>query len=170
VRAVSALAVACVLGAAGCGADKAEPAGGVAEAAAAATPAATAVPVRTTPQPLAYGPGARERLAGGGIAVVDLANRVGVEPGRMDVNAEQTLNGLRWTGWGLERATGRGRVRTLVCDPTCATGRLEASSAVIVLSAPRRCGRRRFYTRASMTYERRGRTRAPDIYLRTPPC
>ena len=150
--------------AAGCG-------GGDREAPAAhSTRASAPVAAETTPQPLAYSRGARAALAGGGVAVVDLANRVGVRPERMDVNAEQTLRGLRWTGWGLVRATGRGRVRTLVCDPTCATGRLEASRAVIVLSSPRRCGGRRFYTRASMTYEERGRTRAPDTYLRTPPC
>ena len=89
----------------------------------------------------------------------------------MDVNAEQTLDGLRWSGWGNASATGRGKVDTLVCDPTCATGRREHSSAEIVLSKPRRCGGR-FYTRSSMTYEEPGthRTRAPDTYLRTPPC
>ena len=90
----------------------------------------------------------------------------------MDVNREQRLDGLRWSGWGSPRTTGRGEVETLICDPTCATGRLERSTAVIVLSKPRRCGGRRFYTRSSMTYEepKTGRTRAPDTYLRTPPC
>ncbi len=41
-----------------------------------------------------------------------------------------------------------------------------------MLSAPKRCGGERFYTRASMTYEEQetGKTRAPATYLRTPPC
>ena len=125
----------------------------------------------TTPQPLRYGPGARARLAAGAIGVVDLANRATIEPALMDVNQEQRLDGLRWSGWGSPRTTGRGDVDTLICDPNCATGRRERSTAVIVLSKPRRCGARRFYTRSTMTYEepKTGRTRAPDTYLR-PPC
>jgi hypothetical protein len=126
----------------------------------------------TTPQPLRYLHGARAGLAAGRIAVVDLSNRAGIAPATMDVNREQRLEAVRWSGWGNPSATGRGRVDTLICDPTCATGRRERSSAVIVLSRPRRCGGRRFYTRSSMTYEEPGthRTRAPDTYLRTPPC
>ena len=90
----------------------------------------------------------------------------------MDVNREQRVGGLRWSGWGAARTTGRGDVRTLICEPNCAGGRIEHSSAVIVLSAPRRCRGGRFYTRSSMTYEEpgTGRTRAPATYLRTPPC
>jgi hypothetical protein len=125
-----------------------------------------------SPQPLAYTAGARAALAGGAVGVVDLSNRAGVEPRSMDVNREQQLSRLRWSGWGGARATGRGDVSTLVCDPSCATGRRETSRAVIVLSSPRRCGASRFYTRSTMTYEDPGtrHTRAPDTYLRTPPC
>jgi len=170
-RTAAALAIAGCLAWAGCGGgEQEEPAVSGPAPAAAATAAGTPVPAEATPQPLAYGTGARAALAGGGVAVVDLANRVGVEPRRMDVSAEQTLSALRWSGWGQGRATGRGRVEALVCEPTCATGRLETWDAVIVLSAPRSCGGRRFYTRSSMTYDEKGRTRAPDSYLRTPPC
>ena len=135
-----------------------------------AAPSATADPV-TTPQPVRYGRGARPRLAAGAIGVVDLGNRAAIEPALMDVNREQRLEGLRWSGWGNARTTGRGDVDTLICDPNCATGRHEHSTAVIVLSEPQRCGKRRFYTRSTMTYEepKTGRTRAPDTYLR-PPC
>jgi hypothetical protein len=166
----------CVLAAclavAGCGGDepRATPAAaGVGGEPPSASP--TVNPV-TTPQPLRYLHGARAGLAAGQIAVVDLSNRAGIEPATMDVNREQTLDGVHWSGWGNPSATGRGTVDTLVCDPTCATGRRERSTAVIVLSKPRRCGGRRFYTRSSMTYEEPGtnRTRAPDTYLRTPPC
>ena len=138
-----------------------------------APPATSPAPVAAaTVQPLAYGRGVRAGLAAGRVAVVDLTNRVGIEPARMAVNREQTLSGLRWTGWGAAGATGRGRVRTLVCEPTCANGRIEASSAVIVLSSPRRCRRSRYYTRSSLTYKepKTGRVRAPATYLRTPPC
>ena len=166
-----ALALAACLAVAACGGgssgeEPAAPAAGTGDAAA----SGTVVPPGPTPQPLDYVAGARAALAGGAIAVVDLSNRVDVEPSRMDVNREQRVSGLRWSGWGGERATGSGDVRTLICDPNCAAGRLEDSRGVIVLSAPKRCGDRRFYTRSSMTYEEHGRTRAPATYLRTPPC
>jgi hypothetical protein len=130
------------------------------------------LPATPTPQPLAYAQGAKDALAGGGIAVVDLDNRVLIAPPKMDVNAEQRLSGLRWSGWGSERATGRADVRTLICDPDCAQGVYKQSHAELVLSAPKTCGGRRFYTRSSMTYEDpdTGKTRAPATYLRTPPC
>ena len=156
--------VACVA-LAGCG-------GSSDEKPAKASSAPAELPPAATPQPLAYDAGAKAALASGGVAVVDVTNRVGVEPRRMDVNREQSLSALRWTGWGTARTIGRGDVRTLVCDPNCARGTLEESTATIVLSAPRTCGGKRYYTRASMTYEERetGKTRAPATYLRTPPC
>jgi hypothetical protein len=171
-RIALACAVAVCLGGTGCGAgdeERATPAAGVGGEPATPSPA---VAPEATVQPLRYGPGARAAIAAGRVAVVDLANRAAVEPATMDVNREQTLASLRWSGWDTPSATGRGEVDTLVCEPTCATGRRERSRATIVLSAPRRCDGRRFYTRSSMTYEERGtgRTRAPDTYLRTPPC
>jgi hypothetical protein len=172
-RGLSCMLAAC-LAVAGCGGgdggeERAAPAAGVGGEPATASPSADPV---TTPQPLRYVHDARAALAAGQIGVVDLSDRAGIEPATMDVNREQTLDGLRWSGWGNPSATGRGEVDTLICDPTCATGRRERSTAVIVLSKPRRCGGRRFYTRSTMTYEQPGtdRTRAPDTYLRTPPC
>jgi hypothetical protein len=144
-----------------------------------ATPSARAgggslgpLPATPTPQPLAYEPGAKEALAAGGIAVVDLADRVAVEPSKLAVNREQSLEGLSWSGWGAPETTGHGDVSTLKCEPNCATGTRAISPATIVLSQPKRCGDRRFYTRSSMTYEDpdTGKTRAPATYLRTPPC
>jgi hypothetical protein len=165
-HAIGAACAVAALAAAGCGGGE-QPVRTATSAAA----AATAVP-NPTPQPFAFTAGAREALATGAVGVVDLEHRAGVAPRRLVVNREQTLTGVRWSGWGDARATGRGRVETLVCEPTCATGRIGTTSAVIVLSAPRRCGAGRFYTRSTMTYEEEhsGRTRAPDTYLRTPPC
>ena len=130
----------------------------------------TTPPPSPTPQPLVFGKGVESELSRGVIAVVDLRNRVGVEPAAMSINHEQTLSGLRWRGWGGSTATGAGEVETLVCEPSCALGKLEHSRATLALSAPRRCGGRRYYTRASMTHEEEGsgRTRTPAGYLRTP--
>ena len=171
-QALSCLLAAC-LAIAGCGGDDeagtAAPAAGVGGEPPTASP--TVAPEATV-QPLAFGPGARAGLAAGAIGVVDLKKRASIEPRTLAVNREQTVEGLRWSGWGNPSATGRGEAHTLICDPNCATGRLERSAAVIVLSKPRRCEGRRFYTRSTMTYEepKTGRTRAPDTYLRTPPC
>ena len=46
----------------------------------------------------------------------------------MDVNHEQRLEQLRWTGLGQRRARpAAARSRTLVCEPTCANGLIEHS-------------------------------------------
>jgi hypothetical protein len=171
-RGLSCVLAAC-LAAAGCGGGDKETAATPAAGTGGEPPAATeSVAPEATAQPLGYGPGAKARLAAGAIGVVDLANRAAIEPQKMDVNNEQKLDGLRWSGWGNPSTTGRGEVDTLVCDPTCANGTLERSTAVIVLSKPRRCGGSRFYTRSTLTYKepKTGRTRAPETYLRTPPC
>ena len=171
-RRLSCLLAACLV-VAGCGGDDetgtTAPAAGVGGEPPTASP--TVDPVATV-QPLAYRPGAKARLAAGAIGVVDLKNRASIAPDTMAVNGEQTLDELRWSGWGNPSTTGRGGVDTLICDPNCATGRVDRSTAVIVLSKPRRCGGRLFYTRSTMTYKepKTGRTRAPDTYLRTPPC
>jgi hypothetical protein len=92
------------------------------------------------------------RLDAGAVGVIGFDLHGAVAPARLMVNKEQTLEGVRWSGWGGASATGRARVRTLVCDPTCAQGRLQRSAATIVLSGRRRCGRRRFYTSGRLTY------------------
>lgn len=106
-------------------------------------------------------------LDAGSVGVVGFDLRGAVAPSRLMVNREQTLEGVRWSGWGGTSATGRGQVTTLVCDPTCAQGRLDRSAATIVLSKPRRCGRRRFYTSGRMTYldPDTHRTVAPSVFL-----
>jgi hypothetical protein len=165
-RLACAAAVWLALALVGCG-------GGSSERAAAPKVTATGTaPPEPTPPALTYASGAREALQGGAIAVADFTYRVAVAPSRMDVNKEQQLSQLRWTGWGSARTSGRGDLRTLICEPTCAQGVFEDSHGVVVLSAPKRCGDRRFYTRSSMTYDDpdTGKTRAPATYLRTPPC
>ena len=160
-----AFALALVAFSPGCGGDGEEPAQG-GEVSSSNAP----LPPDATPQPLDYGKAARAALGRGAIAVVDLRRQVRIEPARMTINAEQELSALRWNGWGSSRAQASGRVRTLVCDPSCAQGKTEDSTAVLVLSAPRRCDGKRFYAEASMTYREpsTGRTRAPATYLRTP--
>jgi hypothetical protein len=151
-------------GFAGCGGSGGAPvaAGG------AATARAPAVPIPAPVHLRAHIAAAQaRRLDAGAVGVIGFDFRGAVAPARLMVNKEQTLEGVRWSGWGRASATGRGQVRTLVCDPTCADGRLERSRATIVLSRRRRCGRRRFYTTGRMTYldlDTR-RTLAPSVFL-----
>jgi hypothetical protein len=139
------------------------------------TPRVTATgtaPPAPTPPALAYASGAREALRGGAVAVADFTYRVSVAPSKMNVNREQRLSGLRWSAWGGATTSARGHVTTLICEPNCAQGTLQESTAQLVLSAPKSCRGGRFYTRASMTYKdpETGKTRAPATYLRTPDC
>ena len=171
VRAPIRLLAAC-LALAGCGGDD-EPAPASAAGTGGEPPVASpSVAPEATVQPLAYGPGAKAQLAAGAIGVVDLVNRAAIAPRRMSVNSEQTLDGLRWSGWGSPERDRPRPGRDADLRAHLRPGRLEASTAVIVLSKPRRCGGSRFYTRSTLTYKepKTGRTRAPDTYLRTPPC
>ena len=56
------------------------------------------------------------------------------------------LRGLRWTGWGSAKATAGGRVRMLVCQPTCADGRIVSGRAGVTVYRLQRHGARRYYT------------------------
>ena len=157
--------------AAGCGSDG--PDAGV-------PPAATAAPSQTPYSTAVRGLGARprvrlpasvrRRLAAGDVAVVDFTARASIAPAALAVNQEQTLEDVRWTGWGSPRATGRARVRSLECDPDCARGRIVVLDGTVALSDVRLCGSRRFYARAELeTTDRKTGTRSrPATYLRTP--
>jgi hypothetical protein len=162
-RGLACAAVAC-LALAGCG-------GGSEHAVTPRVTATGTAPPAAAPAKLVYSGDAKAELKRGAIAVADSSFHVRVEPSRMDVNSEQRLSGLRWSGWGSKRATGRADVRTLICEPNCAQGVYQQSRAELVLSAPKTCGSERFYTRASMTYTDpdTGKTRAPATYL-MPPC
>lgn len=163
-RGLACTVVACVV-LAGCG-------GGSEHAVTPRVTATGTAPPAPPPPKLVYVGGAKAELQSGAVGVADSSLRVAVEPSQMDVNSEQRLSRLRWSGWGGEQTTGRADVRTLICDPNCAQGLYQDSRAEIVLSAPKTCGGQRFYTRSSMTYEDpdTGKTRAPSTYLRTPPC
>ena len=157
-RRVVVLAVLAVLAASGCGGtDEQERAAPPAQE---PTPVPTATPV-PTPEAAAE---VRRRLAGGEIGVVDFERRALVAPPALRVNKEQKLSGVEWEGWGDPTATGRGEVETLVCDPSCAGGRVERSRATLTLSEPRVCGGERYYS-AGKLVDRKGEA---GVFLLTP--
>jgi hypothetical protein len=161
---------------AGCG-DQAEqtapPAGGA--PAASASPSATPYSITHVPklpgQPaVKMASSVRRRLDAGGVGIVDFLARTGIEPSTLQVNREMKLQGIRWSGWGAERATGQARVRTLVCDPNCGRGRIAVVPGTIELSDVRVCDSRRYYAKAVLqtTDPATGRPSTPATYLRTP--
>ncbi len=127
---------------AGCGGG-----GGVeAEREQAPPPAAASTPEPTPVPAPAVAAEVRERLGAGEIGVVDFERRTLIAPARLRVNKEQVLSAVAWEGWGGPRATGRGEVETLVCDPSCAGGRVENAPGELTLTRPRVCGGERYYS------------------------
>ncbi|HEX8102777.1 MAG TPA: hypothetical protein VF533_09205 [Solirubrobacteraceae bacterium] len=123
-------------------------------------PSPTPVPSPSTPAEVA------RRLAAGEIGVVDFERRALIAPRTLRANKEQVLSGVVWEGWGGPRATGRGSVRTLVCDPSCAQGRVERAAGELTLSGPRVCGDARYYSAGRLVY---GEDRqAASVFLLTP--
>ena len=167
VRRATTVLAALALALAGCGGGGG---GGGAEAErTAAAPAQTAAPSPSAVPSPAAGAGVRARLAAGELGVVDFARRALVAPAAMRPNKEQTLTRLRWRGWGGPSATATGRVRTLVCDPSCAEGRIERATAELTLSEPRACGGARYYAAGRLTVGGDAEAgRRPAVFLLTP--
>jgi hypothetical protein len=150
----------------GCGGEDAAPGAAATPAAAArsGTPDLGAYPKVKTPSSV------RRQLDAGVVGVIDLRLRTAIAPDSLQLNREQQALELEWSGWGTPHATARGKVRTLVCDPTCAQGRLAQAPGTVELSGIRVCGSRRYYASAKL------RTSDPEVsivkdpatFLRTP--
>jgi hypothetical protein len=150
----------------GCGGEDAAPG-----AAATQTPSAPSAAPDLGPYPkVETSSSVRRRLDAGAVGVIDLRLRTAIAPDSLQLNREQEALELEWTGWGTPHATARGKVRTLICDPTCAQGRLAQGPGTVALSDIRVCGSRRYYASAEL--------RSPDpevsivkdpaTFLRTP--
>ena len=140
-----------------------------------------------TPDPAVYGPSAavpREQppfdapelqpptpavaraLAGGQIAIVDLAGTVAIEPETLETSSDGTLSGVRWSSWGADGAVGEGELRLLDCQPNCAGGGAERLRATIKLSGVKTCDGRRYFETGEVLLD--GRAEQPATYLRAP--
>jgi hypothetical protein len=164
-------AVAAVL-VSGCGREEeaASGPGPAAPAAPSATPYSTEVHGLGTRPRVRFSASVARRLDAGGVGIVDFDARASIEPGTLWLNKEQKLVEVRWSGWGSERATGTARVRSVVCDPNCARGRIEILDGKVMLSEVRLCGSRRYYSKAELetTDPSTGASGHPATYLRTP--
>jgi hypothetical protein len=158
--AVAAVAVVC-----GCGGEDATP------RAAAAKSATTAPPPDLGPYPKVKTSSAVQRqLDAGAVGVIDLRLRTAIAPDSLQLNREQEARELEWTGWGTPHASARGKIRTLICDPTCAQGRLAQAPGTVELSGIRVCGSRRYYASAKLdSSDPEVRiVKNPATFLRTP--
>jgi hypothetical protein len=162
---LTAAALGILLLVAGCGGDETTVAPPAAVQTAAPAPTGSAGTPELGPYPTPdLSASVKRRLDAGGVAVIGLDERAGIAPEHLWLNREMQLMRLQWTGWGTPQATGRGRVRTLVCNPNCAQGRLEFAPGTVTLSDIRLCGTRRFYAKARL--ETSGKT--PATFLGTP--
>jgi hypothetical protein len=163
-RRLALLALAGVAVVCGCGGEDAAPGAAAAPAARSGTPDLGPYPKVKTPASV------RRQLDAGAVGVIDLRLRTAIAPDSLQLNREQRALELEWRGWGTPHATARGKVRTLVCDPTCAQGRLAQAPGTVELSGIRVCGSRRYYASARL------RSSDPEVsivedpatFLRTP--
>ncbi len=167
-KALALLGCACALAAAGCGSGAEREAGAQTQA----TPDPKLVrpghgtpPPPVVPKTFAVTDAVKAQLEGGAIAVVGVEGVAGVRPATLDVAADQTLSGIRWSRWGKRGAAGTGTLRTLDCDPNCAQGSLSTEPATVELSDPAKCPQGRFFSRAAV---RPQSGPAPASYVRAP--
>lgn len=90
----------------------------------------------------------------GTVGVVGLDGRPLVRPERLEFASDATLEDVRWTRWSGEEAVGRGAVRLLDCDPSCAQGEPKRYEATVRLARPKACTGGQFYDRAEVRLER----------------
>jgi hypothetical protein len=103
-------------------------------------------------------------LDAGAVGVVDAGGNVGVRPATLETSSDASLQELRWRQWDASGASGTGRLRVLVCEPTCATGRGRLEPATVTLSSVRQCGGRSYYDAAKVSV----RGEQPVVYVRAP--
>jgi hypothetical protein len=59
--------------------------------------------------------------------------------------------GIRYRSYGGAVAVAQATSHRNTCEPNCASGRFQSRSATVRLSAIKRCGRRYFYTKATVS-------------------
>jgi hypothetical protein len=132
-------------------------------------PARPTVPLPRVVEPTAAVARALDR---GSIGVVDLSGTVGIEPPSLDTASDLTLEGVHWSAWAADGAAGAGRLRTLTCQPTCASSGTKDVPARIELSGVKTCDGRRYFERGQVLIDPKDApsdaAEQPVTYLRAP--
>jgi hypothetical protein len=165
-RLLALLALGAVVVLCGCGGDDSAPDAAAAQGAGTAAPAPDLGPYPKVKTSSAV----RRQLDAGAVGVIDIELRTAIAPDSLQLNREQEAIELEWSGWGTPHATARGKVRTLICDPTCAQGRLAQAPGTVELSDIRVCGSRRYYASAKLASSdpEVSIVKNPATFLRTP--
>ena len=114
--------------------------------------------------------GKRLTTAQAAVRVADLRGTRAPAPQNLRTSNDLTVECLRWSSWGGERAEGRGVARLVQCTPTCAAGRLRYLPAEVVLTGRRRCDGTPFYTEAQLRLRDDADLPGPPAAYVTPPC
>jgi hypothetical protein len=165
-RLLALLALGTVLIVCGCGGEEAAPRAAAAKSAPTSGPA----PDLGSYPKVKTSSAVRRQLDAGAVGVIDLELRTAIAPDSLRLNREQEALELEWSGWGTPHATARGKVRTLICEPTCAQGRLAQAPGTVELSDIRVCGSRRYYASARLASSdpEVSIVKNPATFLRTP--
>ena len=124
--------------------------------------------VRNGTPPEEFQPEAPDPSLAGTTAVVDLRGKPAEEPERLDFAKEASMEGLTWSGWGRPTATGKGTLRFLPCEPTCADSKVKEVPATIELSDPVECEGQRYYSASEVTPRKELEAGAPASFLEAP--
>jgi hypothetical protein len=106
--------------------------------------------------------------AEGDVAVVDLSGEAQVQPRALEVSKDVSLECLEWSDWGKDEARAQGVARTLLCEPTCATGRVIYRPAELTVTDLGACGQRRAYRAGALTVGRDEAAQELDVFLDNP--
>lgn len=124
--------------------------------------------VRNGAPPEEFQPEAPDPSLAGTTAVVDLRGKPAEEPERLDFAKEASMEGLTWSGWGGPTATGKGTLRFLPCEPTCADSKVKQVPAKVVLSGPVECDGQRYYSASEVIPREELEAGAPASFLEAP--
>jgi len=119
---------------------------------------------RATPPPIKL-PALHGSVPAGEVGVVDIAGLVAARPKSLQTSTDAALDGLSWTSWASDGASGSGSFSVNDCQPNCATGRTRRQAATVQLSDVRTCDGRRYFGRAVVKL---ASGPAPTSYVRAP--
>lgn len=105
----------------------------------------------------------------GTVGVVDLTGKVAIRPRALETAKDATLERIDWARWERDGAEGRGELRLLVCDPSCANGTIKNVPARVTLSKPHTCAGRTYFDDVEVRLDPADATEGqPASYLRAP--
>jgi hypothetical protein len=122
-------------------------------------------PVALVPKLRPLAPGVARELRAGVVAVVAVDGTVGVRPIALEMASDARLERLSWSQWTASEAQGRGQLRVLDCQPTCASGHPRTVAATVRLSDVRTCAGTRYFGVAEVTV---AAGEQPASYVRAP--